>query len=258
MHNRCLDLGQSRFGARAMRACLDSQYAEMKQKKHVALAIIRNVLSLSTNPNGNLLVNWLLDSSNLPGRYRVVVPQIISHLVQLCTHKLGSQIVFKIVQQTQDLDARQTVLKEMFFGTVSTPSGLNVQEYPILEDILSDQMYGAPFIQRVFNSISDPEENRVLQEKANQVMMSLNASQAPGHRYIQQAYAASHLAALSSMQKQQAPPALNILSPGVNSSFDAVVSPRSQNFSPFSPKSESWRQWTPSSFDASKKSNDSQ
>ena len=256
MHTRCLDLGQSRFGARAMRACLDSQYAEMKQKKHVALAIIRNVLSLSTNPNGTLLANWLLDASNLPGRYRVVAPQIVAHLVQLCTHKLASQIVFKIVQQNQDVDARQMVLKEIFFATTVTPGSMNVQEYLILEDILSDQMYGAPFVQRVLNSVSDPEESRALQERCQQVMTNLNASQAPGHRYIQQAYAAAHVAAISSMQQQPSSP-LNILPPGVsNQGFDSIVSPRSQGFNfdkPFSPKSESWRQWSPSSFEAPKK-----
>ena len=243
-----------------MRACLDSQYAEMKQKKHVALAIIGSVLSLSTNPNGTLLVNWLLDASNLPGRYRVVAPQIVSHLVQLCTHKLASQIVFKIVQQNQDLDARQMVLKEIFFATTVTPGSMNVKEYLILEDILSDQMYGAPFVQRILNSISDPEESRVLQERCQQVMTNLNASHAPGHRYIQQAYAAAHVAAISAMQQHQPPPVspLNILPPGINQPFDAVVSPRTQGFNldkPFSPKGgESWRQWSPSAFDAQKKS----
>eukprot|EP00834_Sanchytrium_tribonematis_P002203 NODE_63_length_26141_cov_1.022656.p14 type:complete len:257 gc:universal NODE_63_length_26141_cov_1.022656:9665-8895(-) len=253
MHTRCLDLGQSRFGARAMRACLDSQYAEMKQKKHVALAIIRSVLTLSTNPNGILLVNWLLDSSNLPGRYRVVAPQIVSHLVQLCTHKLASQIVFKIVQQSQDPDARQMVLKELFFATTVTPGSMNVQEYLILEDILSDQMYGAPFVQRVLNSIADPEENRVLQERVQQVMNNLNASQAPGHRYIQHAYAAAHVAAISAMQQPASP--LNIF-PSASPNFESIVSPRTQGFAPFSPKSDPWKQWSPTAFDQVRKEND--
>ena len=251
MHSRCLDLGQSRFGARAMRACLDSQYAEMKQKKHVALAIIRNVIALTTSPNGILLVNWLLDSSNLPGRYRVIAPQIVAHLVQLSTHKLASQIVLKLVQQTQDIDARQMILKEIFFSTTITPGTMNVQEYLVLEDILSDQMYGAPFVQRILNTMSEPEEARVLQDRVQQVMASLNSSHTPGHRYIQQAYASAHVAAISSMQQQPSSP-LNI-NPNLSQSFDSLVSPRAQGFnSPFSPKSESWRQWSPSSFDPKK------
>jgi hypothetical protein len=93
---RCWDLGQGRFGSRAMKACLESQYTSKAQQKQVSLAIIKNCVQLSMNSNGSILVTWLLDSSQMPGRYRVLAPLVESHLAALCCHKLASVTIFKI------------------------------------------------------------------------------------------------------------------------------------------------------------------
>ncbi|KAG5460733.1 MAG: armadillo-type protein, partial [Olpidium bornovanus] len=80
---RCCDIAQGRFGARAIRTCLESQYTTRKQQvmsrengtaerrgfgaplcspaKLVAIAIIENALQLAVNPNGSILLTWLLD-----------------------------------------------------------------------------------------------------------------------------------------------------------------------------------------------------
>lgn len=93
---RCWDLGQGRFGSRAMKACLESQYTNKAQQKQVSLAIIKNCVQLSMNSNGSILVTWLLDSSQMPGRYRILASLIESHIAVLCCHKLASLTVFKI------------------------------------------------------------------------------------------------------------------------------------------------------------------
>ena len=96
MHTKCLDIAQGRFGARAMRTCLESQYTSKRQQKHVAIAIVQNSVQLCTNPNGAILVTWLLDASSLPGRFRVLAPKLAPHIASLCTHKLASATILKL------------------------------------------------------------------------------------------------------------------------------------------------------------------
>lgn len=57
---KCLDIAQGRFGARAMRACLESKHASKNQLKMVAAAIVSSAAKLCTHPNGALLITWLL------------------------------------------------------------------------------------------------------------------------------------------------------------------------------------------------------
>ena len=118
MHDRCWDIAQGRFGARAMRTCLESQYTTKRQQKHVSIAIVQNALQLCTNPNGALLITWLLDSSSLPGRFRVLAPRLAPHIGQLCIHKLASITILKIINQQVEPDARDVILQAIFFSSV--------------------------------------------------------------------------------------------------------------------------------------------
>lgn len=93
---KCWELGQGRFGARAMRACLESSYTTKSQQKEVSAAIAHYAVQLSTNPNGTILITWLLELSALPGRYRSVAQKFIPHLAVLCCHKLAFSAVIKI------------------------------------------------------------------------------------------------------------------------------------------------------------------
>ena len=96
MANKCFEVGQGRFGARAMKACLESQYTTKIQQKQVSLAIVQNCVNFSMNPNGFILLNWYLDMSNISGRFRSVAPLLLPHLVSLCCHKLASLVILKI------------------------------------------------------------------------------------------------------------------------------------------------------------------
>jgi hypothetical protein len=90
------DIGQGRFGARAAKACLESSYTTKRQQKQVSLSIVKNCVQLSMNSNGCILLTWLLDMSVLPGRYRVLVPIMASHIQILSCHKLASVALLKI------------------------------------------------------------------------------------------------------------------------------------------------------------------
>ncbi|OBZ88501.1 Pumilio domain-containing protein P35G2.14 [Choanephora cucurbitarum] len=68
--DNCWEIGQGRFGARAIRAILENSLVTKEQQIYVAAAIMQKALVLSTNANGSILLNWLLDTSGLLGQYR--------------------------------------------------------------------------------------------------------------------------------------------------------------------------------------------
>ncbi|KAJ2719269.1 hypothetical protein GGI07_005308 [Coemansia sp. Benny D115] len=153
IHARCLEIAQGRFGARAIRTCLESPYASKLQQKLVAVALVTNAVSLATNANGHLLMNWLIDSSKFPGRYRVLAHQLAPHLRYLATHKLGASTITKLVDQTAEPDARDLILNTLFFNP--DPS--------VLDDVLLDQAQGIHVVLKILqgNAIGDTEKARI-------------------------------------------------------------------------------------------------
>nr|CAG8541077.1 14030_t:CDS:2 [Entrophospora candida] len=175
MVDRCCEIAQGRFGARAMRTCLESQYVTKKQQKQVAISIIINAVSLSTNPNGALLLTWMLDNSNFPGRYRLLAPRLAPHLAHLCTHKLASLTVLKIINQRQEPDARELTISSLFFSP-------NDQ---VLEDVLNDQVHGVGVVQKVLSSpYLDPHEKQKLVDKVKYVLGKLKVQQVQGYKRL--------------------------------------------------------------------------
>lgn len=111
--DKCWEIGQGRFGARAVRAILENNMVTKEQQVYVAAAIVQNTVLLTTNANGVLLLTWLLDTSELPGRYRVLCPRLLPYLNKLSTHKLGSMTVNKVIHQTQEPDAAALLLNAL-------------------------------------------------------------------------------------------------------------------------------------------------
>ncbi|KAJ2061034.1 hypothetical protein GGI17_003373 [Coemansia sp. S146] len=153
IHARCMEIAQGRFGARAIRTCLESPHATKLQQKLVAVALVTNAVALATNANGHLLMNWLLDSSKFTGRFRVLAHQLAPHLRYLATHKLGASTVTKLVDQTAEPDARDLILNTLFFNP--DPS--------VLDDLLLDQAQGVHLILKILqgNAIGDAEKARI-------------------------------------------------------------------------------------------------
>lgn len=137
MVDRCWEVAQGRFGARSMRAVLEGGLKRFFVKQ-VALGIVLNAVPLATSQNGALLVTWLLDSL-LPGRYRLLAPRFVGHLGSLCTHKLASQTVLRIVTQQEDSQASKVLLDRLLEG-----------ESGLLEEVLVDQVHGSQFITKLF------------------------------------------------------------------------------------------------------------
>ncbi|KAF2270229.1 hypothetical protein CC78DRAFT_195948 [Lojkania enalia] len=175
MLSRLWDLAQGRFGARAMRACLESHYASKDQQRMVAAAIALHSVQLATNANGALLLTWFLDTCTFPRRRTVLAPRLVPHIVHLCTHKVAYLTVLKIINQRNEPEARDTVLQALFFSP-------NDQ---VLEDILVDQNCGATLIFKVLTTPFFDEKIRaeVVQNVRN-VLIRIKAQPAQGYKRL--------------------------------------------------------------------------
>lgn len=135
-------IAQGRFGARAMRACLESHDTTKDQQRMLAAAIAIQSVQLAMNANGALLLTWLLDTCSFPRRRSILAPRLIPHLVQLCTHKVAYLTVLKVLNQRSEIEARDSILRALFSGP----------DKSVLEQILCDQTSGATFIFKVLTS----------------------------------------------------------------------------------------------------------
>ncbi|ADV23398.1 hypothetical protein I305_01386 [Cryptococcus gattii E566] len=89
--DRLLVIASDRYGARCLLKCLESSKATLYQKqKLVATSIVLNSIPFATSSNGALLLTWLLDASNLPGRYDLISKRFLPHLSHLCNHRIAS------------------------------------------------------------------------------------------------------------------------------------------------------------------------
>ena len=129
MLDRTWEIAQGRFGARSIRACLENSKVTRDQQRQVALAIILNAVPLATSPNGALLLTWLLDTSNFAGRYKLLAPRFAPQLHHLCTHKLASLTVLRVINQRADVGASRMLATALFEGS-----------QPVYEQVLNDQV----------------------------------------------------------------------------------------------------------------------
>ena len=175
MLNRLWEIAQGRFGARAMRACLESHHSTKDQQRMLASAIALHSVQLATNANGALLLTWLLDTCTFPRRRTVLAPRLTPHLVHLCTHKVAYLTVLKVINQRNEPEARDIVLQALFFSP----------DDKVLEDILSDQMCGANMIFKVLTTPFFDESMRsgVVQNVRN-VLSRLKGSSSQGYKRL--------------------------------------------------------------------------
>ncbi|WWD16333.1 hypothetical protein CI109_100759 [Kwoniella shandongensis] len=178
MIDRMWDIAQNRFGARCMRTCLESPTTSFFQKKRISASIILNSIPLATNPNGALLLTWLVDNSNLPGRYNMLANRFIPHIAHLCTHKLASLTVLRIITQTSEPAASTNLVQSIFTST-------NDQT---LTEILSDTNNGSQVIGKILavNTIAQDQKTKMI-ETVRRVLPTIKASNTPPYRMLLEA-----------------------------------------------------------------------
>ena len=175
MLSQIWEIAQGRFGARAMRACLESHHSTKDQQRMLASAIALHSVQLATNANGALLLTWFLDTCTFPRRRTVLAPRVVAHLVHLCTHKVAYLTVLKVINQRNEPEARDAVLQALFFSPNDK----------ILEDILSDQACGATLIFKILTTPFFDENMRsdVVQHVRN-VLSRLKVGPSQGYKRL--------------------------------------------------------------------------
>jgi len=175
MLTRLTEVSGGRFGARAMRACLESHHATKDQQRMLAAVIALNSVQLATNTNGALLLTWYLDTCTFPGRRQVLVPLLIPHLIELCTHKVAYLTILKIINQRNEPGARDALLDAIF----TTP------EDSVLTEILKDQACGATLIFKVLTTPFFEESKRAKAiETIRTVLLELKVPASQGYKRL--------------------------------------------------------------------------
>ncbi|KAK7015020.1 Pumilio domain-containing protein C56F2.08c [Favolaschia claudopus] len=173
--DRMWEVAQGRFGARSMRACLESPHITLSQQRRVATAIILNSIPLATNPNGALLLTWLLDTSGFPSRYDLLAPRFTPHLSHLCTHKLASLTVLRIVNQKIEPNASTEIVEALF----SSPGD------HVLADVLGDQVNGVAVVHKILTSpFIDPIAKNNYVEATKRVLIELKVIATQAYRRL--------------------------------------------------------------------------
>lgn len=175
MVDRMWEVAQGRFGARSMRACLESSYITINQQRRVATAVILNSIPLATNPNGALLLTWLLDTSGFPSRYNLLAPRFTPHLSHLCTHKLASLTVLRIINQKIEPQASSQIVEVLF----------NSPGDHVLNDVLGDQVNGVSVVHKVLTSaFVDPMHKQRYIEATKRVLIELKVTATQAYRRL--------------------------------------------------------------------------
>lgn len=101
-----------------------------------------------------------MDHPELPGKFRVLCPRLLPFLAKLCTHKLGSTVVLKALQQDTEPEARHLLLKTLLRDDV-------------LEEILMDLVHGVGFIQKVLamSGLLDDQQRQKLARQVKHVLV---------------------------------------------------------------------------------------
>ena len=175
MLSQLWEIAQGRFGARAMRACLEAHHATKSQQRMMAAAVSLHSVQLAQNANGALLLTWLLDTCTFPRRRSVLAPRLIPHLVQLCTHKVAYLTVLKVINQRNEPEARDMVLKALFFSPSDS----------VLEQILCDQTSGVTLIFKILTTpfLDDNMRPDVVQN-VSKVLTKIKAQPNQGYKRI--------------------------------------------------------------------------
>ncbi|KAF7563812.1 hypothetical protein G7046_g341 [Stylonectria norvegica] len=175
MLGRMWEIAQGRYGARAMRACLESHHSTKDQQRMLAATIALHSVQLATNANGALLLTWFLDTCTFPQRRTVLSPQLVPYLVHLCTHKVAYLTVLKVINQKAEAEARDVILRALFF----TPNNT------VLEAILNDHACGATLIFKVLTTPFFDESIRTeVVDSVKGVLIRIKAQPSQGYKRL--------------------------------------------------------------------------
>lgn len=166
-------IAQNRYGARAVRACLEAHdIITNEQTLVIGAMIVLYAEYLATNSNGTLLVSWFLDTCVLPSRHSILAPKLFTHIVELCRHRLASLTVLKVLNYRGDDTVRKDILDEIF-GDITSEEPAQA-----LHQILCDTNYGPTFVYKVLTmSLLEGDVRTHVIKQVRQVLLEAAPSQ---------------------------------------------------------------------------------
>eukprot|EP00158_Paraphelidium_tribonemae_P007608 Partr_v1_DN28298_c0_g1_i1_m75331 putative Pumilio len=171
MYVKCTEIGQSKFGARAMRACLESSHATKAQQKLIASAVIKHAYMLITSPNGILLIHWLVDNSDLSDRYGILVNKLLPRIPYLCNQKLANVVMLKVVAQTIEPESRNQLVYEGIFKSEQTlTSTLFGPTYEESGDFANVSDFGVAVVHRALTSERNESQRQFMKSMIKNVL----------------------------------------------------------------------------------------
>ena len=127
-----------------------------------------------------------MDTSGIPGRYRVLAPRLTPHLARLCTHKLASLTVLKLINQRHEPDARALILDALVFNNNNTHNNPNKNHHMnVIDEVLKDQVHGVNLVQKILSSsYVELRERQRIAERIKQVLVKLKLQHVQGYKRL--------------------------------------------------------------------------
>ena len=104
-------LAMGKFSSRALKSILDSSNSE--RQKILAQALAKESVLLSVDPNGAVVIQWILDSE-LSGKVALVTGHLQGRLAQVALTKQGSVIVARIIGSPDEPKYRDSAILELY------------------------------------------------------------------------------------------------------------------------------------------------
>ncbi|KAH7587959.1 Eukaryotic RNA Recognition Motif (RRM) profile [Nakaseomyces glabratus] len=160
----------NKFGVRAVRACLEANgHMSKEQELLLCSMIILYSEYLSTSNTGTLLVTWYLDSCTFEEKYAMIISSLIPHIVELCSHRLGSLTILKLLNLRIDQCVKDSILTAIFGDLNDNKPSENLIE------ILKDNHNGGSFLYKIISSrFLESERKSHLVEKIKIVLLNSN------------------------------------------------------------------------------------
>lgn len=104
-------LAVGKFSSRALKSILDS--SNLERQKLIAQALSKESVLLSVDPNGAVVIQWILDSE-LPGKTGLITGQLQGRLAQVALTKQGGVIVARIIGSSDEPNYRDSAILELY------------------------------------------------------------------------------------------------------------------------------------------------
>ena len=104
-------LATGRFSSRALKSILESTVCPPRP---LLTALAKEAVWLAIDGNGVIVLQWILDCREIPGRMGLIGSMLQGRVPQIALTKQGSAIIARLIGSTEEPSARDAVITELF------------------------------------------------------------------------------------------------------------------------------------------------